>query len=98
MTYLIFILYAFIGFVFTVILMDDLLIGYKRYLVSSKVIPEWLKKPLGLCSVCFTGQLSLWGMLPLVVWNYEGIVLWIGTVALNMIIVLILTHHYAEKN
>jgi hypothetical protein len=98
MTYLIFILYAFVGFVFTVILMDDLLIGYKRYLVSSKAIPEWLKKPLGLCSVCFTGQLSLWGMIPWVTWTVFGIFVWIGIICLNITIVYILTQHYAEKN
>lgn len=90
--------FSFIGFAFTTILMNDLLLWYKRILTMTKAIPEWLKKPLGLCSVCFTGQLSLWGSLPLVELTYSGIILWFGVVCLNMVIVYILTHKYYEAD
>ena len=88
--------YAFIGYAFTVILMNDLLLGYKRVLTMNKTIPEWLKKPLGLCPICFTGQLSLWGCLPFVTWTVFGVFLWIGIICLNMTIVYILTHTISE--
>lgn len=83
------IFFAFIGYIFTAILMDDVLIGYRRFLIMNRFIPEWAAKPLGLCPVCFTGQLSLWGSIPLVEWNYYGIVAWFGVISINMIMVLI---------
>jgi len=92
------IFFAFLGYAFTDVLMDDLLWKYRRYLVVTEVIPEWLKKPLGLCNVCFTGQLSFWGMLPLVNWTYVSVVTWLGLVSLNMIIILILNKYVSKEN
>jgi len=84
---------AVITYAFTRILMEDMLLGYARFLYT---LPEWLGKPLGLCAVCFTGQLSLWALLPFVVWDFPGIIAYLGTVSLNMIIVKFLI--YAEKD
>ena len=92
------IFFAFIGYAFTSILMDDVLWVYKRYLLATETLPEWLKKPLGLCNVCFTGQLSFWGMLPMVEWNYTGIITWLGIVSLNMIIILILNFYVNKED
>ena len=50
----------------------------------------WLKKPLGLCGSCFTGQLSFWGMLPLLEWNYGVIVAYFGILSINIIIAYLL--------
>ena len=85
--------FAFIGYAFTKILMNDLLWGYKKYLVENLILPEWIKNPMGLCSVCFTGQLSLWGMTPMVQWSYSGVLVWLGIVSLNMIIVKIIDRY-----
>jgi len=87
------IFFAFISYVFTRILMNDLLFEYKRYLTETTMIPEYLKNPMGLCMTCFTGQISLWGMLPLVQWSYSGILVWLGIVSLNMIIVTIIDRY-----
>ncbi len=84
---------SFIAYVFTRILLEDVLLRYTRFLHT---LPQWLGKPLGLCAVCFTGQLSLWAMLPLVCWDFSGIMTYLGIVSLNMIIVKFLT--YAEKD
>lgn len=92
------IFFAFIGYAFTSVLMDDVLWKYKRYLLATETLPEWLKKPLGLCNVCFTGQLSLWGMIPFVEWTYQGILTWMGIVSLNIVIVLILNRYGAETD
>ena len=47
-----------VGYVFTSILLyEDVLNWYGRLLGK---LPGWLGKPLGLCSICFTGQLALW--------------------------------------
>jgi hypothetical protein len=73
--------------------MEDLLVSYTRLLHR---LPEWLGKPLGLCAVCFTGQLTLWAMLPFVRWTYLGIIEYIGVIAINMIIVKFLM--YVEKD
>ena len=82
-----------IGYVFTRILMEDLLIGYARLILR---LPEWLNKPLGGCGVCFTGQASVWLLLPFVRWDYLGVLTYIGIVSINMIIVKFLI--YAEKD
>lgn len=82
-------LFSVIGYVFTEILLDDLLYFYDRWLDK---LPEWLQKPLGRCSVCFTGQLSLWGMMPFLRFNYESIIMYFGIISINMIIVKILKH------
>lgn len=84
-----------IGFVFTKVLMADVLFFYKRFLFDKA--PEWLGKPLGLCSTCFTGQISLWVSLPLTTWNYVGILSLVGVVSINMIVVLIL-NKYVETD
>ena len=86
-------LFAPIGYVFTRILMEGVLIGYNR-LISN--LPDWLYKPLGGCGPCFTGQLTLWGMLPMFRMDYLSIILYLGIVSINIIIVKILI--YAEKD
>ncbi len=40
-----------------ILLYEDVLNWYARLLGR---LPEWLGKPLGLCAVCFTGQIALW--------------------------------------
>lgn len=56
---------------------------YMRWLHT---LPLWLAKPLGLCKKCFTGQLTLWLMLPLVEWTYEGILTYLGIICINILI------------
>ena len=73
--------------------MQDVLIWYARLILR---LPEWLSKPLGGCSICFTGQASVWLLLPFVRWTYEGILIYLGVVSINMIIVKLLM--YAEKD
>jgi hypothetical protein len=85
--------FAPIGYVFTRILMEDALIGYNRLIAN---LPDWLYKPLGGCGACFTGQLTLWGLLPFFRMDYLSIILYFGIVAINIIIVKILI--YAEKD
>lgn len=80
--------FAPIGFVFSRILLEDMLIGYHRLIAK---LPEWLYKPLGGCAMCFTGQLTLWGLLPFVRADYKSIILYFGIIAINIIIVKILT-------
>lgn len=47
-----------VGYVFcNILLYEDILNWYGRWLGR---LPEWLGKPLGLCAKCFTGQLTLW--------------------------------------
>jgi hypothetical protein len=82
-------LFSFIGYAFTAILMDDVFWGYRKWLTLLDA-PDWLKKPLGLCPVCFTGQLTLWFSLPLLKFSYVGILSYIAVICINMIIVLIL--------
>jgi hypothetical protein len=84
------IMFSFIGFAYTNIVLNDLAWPIKQHLLFNDKIPDWIRKPLGGCSICFTGQLTLWGSIPLVEWNYVGIISWIGIVSLNMIIVLML--------
>jgi hypothetical protein len=84
-------LFAFIGYAISEILMNDLLFSYKVFLVN-KVKPI-LARPLGLCSVCFTGQLTLWFSLPLVTWDYVGLISWFGVISINMIVVYILDRY-----
>ena len=86
-------LFAFIGYAFSRILLEDVLLFYSRFLHR---LPEWVGKPLGLCAVCFTGQLSLWGMLPMVDFTYIGILHYLGIVSLNMILVKILIYAIKE--
>jgi uncharacterized membrane protein len=87
------IVFSFIGYVFTRILMEDLLISYQRWLHT---LPDWLGKPLGLCPVCFTGQLTFWGMLPLLRFDYLTIIMYLGTISINMIIVKTLEYVFKE--
>lgn len=84
-----------IGFVFTKVLMTDVLFFYKQFLHNK--VPAVIGKPFGLCSTCFTGQISLWFSLPLVTWNYVGILSFIGVVSINIIVVLIL-NKYVETD
>ena len=84
------IFFAFIGYGFSHILLEDLLLPLKRVLMT---LPEWLGKPLGLCGICFTGQLSLWGMLPFLKLSYESIIMYLGIICINMIIVKLIGKH-----
>lgn len=84
---------AFIGYGFTRIVMQDMLYKYTQWLHG---LPEWIAKPLGLCSVCFTGQLTLWLLLPLVQLEYKSIITYTGIIFINMTIVKLLT--YVEKD
>lgn len=84
-----FILLSFIGYAFTVILMDDVFFFWKKFIFSGRM-PEYLAKPLGGCPVCFTGQLTLWVSIWFVDWTFIGVLYWISTISINMIIVLIL--------
>jgi hypothetical protein len=80
--------FAFIGYAFSELLMNDLLYDYKLFLGLK--VKSWLARPLGLCSVCFTGQLTLWLSLPLVTWDYVGVISWLGVISVNMIVVYIM--------
>ncbi len=82
--------FPFIGYAISRILIGDYIEGLLTRL------PGWLNKPLGLCGVCLTGQLSLWGLLPFVTWDYRGVVTYVGIISLNMIVTKILI--YAEKD
>lgn len=84
------VLIAFIGYVFTRILMQDILSWYTRAILR---LPEWLNKPLGTCGTCFTGWLSICLLLPSVEASFEGILTFAGTVALNMTIVTLLIQY-----
>lgn len=84
---------AFIGYAFTRIIMEDLLAWYTRAILR---LPDWLNKPLGICGVCMTGQLSFWLLLPMVEWNYIGVLTFAGIISINMTIVKFLI--YAEKD
>lgn len=86
-------LFAPIGYVFTKVLMQDVFTPYRRLLYR---LPGWLGKPLGLCSVCFTGQLSLWGMLPFVELRYDSIIWYAGIISINIIIVKLLSYGIKE--
>jgi hypothetical protein len=57
-------LVAICGYTITVLLMEErgLLGWYMRWISG---FPVWLYKPLGGCTLCFTGQLALWGFLML---------------------------------
>lgn|GEM_PF-1219655 len=62
---ILFTMYSFIGLacgiiaytVSNILVYEDILNWYARFLNR---LPEWLGKPLGLCSKCFAGQLALW--------------------------------------
>lgn len=43
-----------------ILVYENILNWYGRWLGT---LPEWLGKPLGLCSKCFAGQLALWSSL-----------------------------------
>lgn len=87
--------FAFIGYVFTHILLDDLLCRYKQWLME---LPWYIGRPLGLCGVCFTGQITLWGVLPLVTWDYPTILMYLGVISINMIIVQIISKHGNQED
>jgi quinol-cytochrome oxidoreductase complex cytochrome b subunit len=84
------IFFAFIGYVYSNVLLNEFLWPFKERLLYDDKIPEWIRKPLGGCSICFTGQLTLWGSIPLVEWTYVGIVQWFGVVCLNIVLVAII--------
>lgn len=86
------ILIAFIGYVFTQVLMEDLLVWYTRAILR---LPDWLNKPLGACGVCFTGWLTIGLLLPLYEHSFIGLVTFAGIVSLNMTIVKLLI--YVQK-
>jgi len=85
--------FAPIGYVFSRVLLEDMLAWYHRLILR---LPEWLYKPLGGCGACFTGQLTLWGLMPLFRMEYLSIILFFGIIAINIIIVKTLI--YAEKD
>ncbi len=78
--------FAAIGYVFTRVLMEDMLIPYTRWLHT---LPEWIGKPMGLCPACFTGQLSFWGMLPFFTFEYPSVIMYFGIISINIILVKI---------
>jgi len=82
---------AFIAYAFSIILMEDVAFRYSVFI--QRKLPLWLGKPLGLCPICFTGQLTLWLSIAYVDWNYLGIIAWLATISLNMIVVLILMRY-----
>lgn len=49
---------AIIGHTFSTILLYEPILNWYGRLIGK--LPEWLANPLGMCSKCFTGQLSLW--------------------------------------
>lgn len=54
-----------VGYVFANILIaDDMIFGfYSRFLTRMRekgYLAEWIYKPLGGCSTCFTGQIAFW--------------------------------------
>jgi len=73
-----------IGYVFTNVLLEDIFSFYARWLHT---LPWWLGKPLGLCSVCFTGQLTFWGMLPFFRFDYQSVIMYFGIISINIILV-----------
>lgn len=85
--------FSLIGYVYSRILLEDILLPWHRTILK---LPTWLYKPLGGCAVCFTGQLTFWGMLPFWKWHYQTIIVYFGIIALNIIIVKTLL--YAEKD
>lgn len=85
--------FAPIGYVFARVLLEDVLISYHRWIAT---LPDWLYKPLGGCAMCFTGQLTLWGLIPFFRMEYLSIILYFGIISINIIIVKILI--YAEKD
>jgi hypothetical protein len=82
---------AFIAYAFSIIVMEDVAFGYTVFLQEH--IPLWLAKPLGLCPICFTGQLTLWTTIYFVNWTFMGVLAWLATISLNMIITLILMRY-----
>lgn len=82
---------ALIAYAFSIILMEDVAFRYSLFI--QRKLPLWLGKPLGLCPICFTGQLTLWSSIAYVDWNYLGIIAWLATISLNMIVVLILMRY-----
>ena len=85
--------FAVMGYAFSRILLEDVFLFYTQWLHN---LPVWLGKPMGLCAVCLTGQLSLWGMMPLSGTTFTEIITHLGIVCLNMVIVKFLI--YAEKD
>lgn len=55
------------------LLYEEILNWYGRWLGT---LPEWLAKPLGLCSKCFAGQLALWSSLIIVFYAGPLFALW----------------------
>lgn len=52
-----------------ILIYEDILNWYGRLIGK---LPEWLGKPLGICSICFTGQLAIWSSLVYCVMNKGG--------------------------
>lgn len=64
------IIIAVCSFVYTEILTESGMILDKLYRLIDR-LPKWLSKPLGSCSYCLTGQLSLWLYLWFYIENYN---------------------------
>lgn len=61
---------AITGYVFTNILENEgMIFGWYNKLIMR--LPMWLYKPLGGCSLCFTGQLAFWGFLIFKIHSYD---------------------------
>lgn len=66
------------------------------YIRAIMKLPKWLYKPLGGCLPCMTGQLTLWGCLPFVSFNYESILFYVGIICLNITLAKYIT--YVEED
>ncbi len=75
--------FSVIGYVFSKVILDDVLIPYARWLHT---LPSMLAKPLGLCAACFSGQLTLWGLLPFLQMEYTSFLTYFGIISINIIL------------
>lgn len=81
------ILISVIGYVFThnLIQAGDILHFYKKLI--QKIPYNSLRKPLGMCTVCFTGQLALWLGIFYVGLDIVPLIQFIGLSILGVIII-----------
>jgi hypothetical protein len=89
--------FSVIGYAYSNIVLNDLGWRIKHFLLFNDNYPEWIRKPLGGCSICFTGQLTFWGSLALVEWTYTGLITLFGIVSINMIIVIFLNKTFENE-
>lgn len=60
-----------IGHVFSNILLYQDMFNWYGRLISR--LPGWIYKPLGLCSMCFSGQLAFWFCVIFLDWHWMDI-------------------------